>query len=152
MKHSIGKRILAMAVGASILFTAAPVSVVSAANTLDNPGLQLQTILIDNNGADWTTESWGGATMTPNTNWTTLNIRDYYENGSLSFDVKNNGTGNSSFQIGLVSKRHGATAQICWTDMAKYRNLRACSVSFYVRIFEHNFVDYKEKIRRHTDV
>ncbi len=30
--------------------------------------------------------------------------------------------------------------------------LRACSVSFYVRIFEHNFVDYKEKIRRHTDV
>lgn len=47
MKHSIGKRILAMAVGASILFTAAPVSVVSAANTLDNPGLQLQTILID---------------------------------------------------------------------------------------------------------
>lgn len=125
MKHSIGKRILAMAVGASILFTAAPVSVVSAANTLDNPGLQLQTILIDNNGADWTTESWGGATMTPNTNWTTLNIRDYYENGSLSFDVKNNGTGNSSFQIGLVSKRHGATAQICWTDMAKYRNLSA---------------------------
>ena len=31
-------------------------------------------------------------------------------------------------------------------------DIRACSVSFYVRIFEHNFVDYKEKIRRHTDV
>ncbi|WP_295219678.1 SpaA isopeptide-forming pilin-related protein [Ruminococcus sp.] len=30
--------------------------------------------------------------------------------------------------------------------------VRACSVSFYVRIFEHNFVVYKEKIRRHTDV
>ena len=31
-------------------------------------------------------------------------------------------------------------------------DLRACSVSFYVRMFEHNFVVNKEKIRRNTDV
>ena len=30
--------------------------------------------------------------------------------------------------------------------------LRACSVSFYVRIFKHDFVDDKEKIYRHTVV
>ena len=31
-------------------------------------------------------------------------------------------------------------------------NLRACYVSFYVRIFAHDFVGDKEKIRRHTVV
>lgn len=36
-----------------------------AANVEETPGLQLQTILIDNDGKNWTTESWGGATMTP---------------------------------------------------------------------------------------
>ena len=36
----------------------------------------------------------------------------------------------------------------------KERNkcIRACSVSFYVRMFEHNFVVNKEKVRRNTDV
>lgn len=32
------------------------------------PDLQLQKILIDNNGKDWTTVSWGGQNLTPNTN------------------------------------------------------------------------------------
>ncbi|WP_298482867.1 glycoside hydrolase family 9 protein [uncultured Ruminococcus sp.] len=125
MKNSFVKRILAMAVGAAMLFSAVPGSIVSAANTQDQPDLQLQTILIDNNGADWTTESWGGATMTPNTNWTTLTIRDYYENGCLDFEVRSNGTGSSTFRIGLVSKRHGKTVQICWTDMAAYQDISA---------------------------
>lgn len=125
MKNSFGKRILAMVVGAAMLFSAVPGSIVSAANTQDQPDLQLQTILIDNNGADWTTESWGGATMTPNTNWTTLTIRDYYENGCLDFEVRSNGTGSSTFRIGLVSKRHGKTVQICWTDMAAYQDISA---------------------------
>ena len=62
-----------------------------AANVEETPDLQLQTILIDNDGKNWTTESWGGATMTPNTNWTTLNMQDYYEHGMLHFAVKNNG-------------------------------------------------------------
>lgn len=127
MRNIFGKTILPIILGATMLFATVPDPGVFAANTQDNPDLQLQTILIDNNGADWTTESWGGATMTPNTNWTTLTIRDYYENGYLNFEVRNNGTGNSSFRIGLVSKRHGETVQIRWTDMAAYENLTASS-------------------------
>lgn len=125
MKNFFRKRFLAVILGAAMMFSAIPDSDIFAANTQDNPDLQLQTILIDNNGSDWTTESWGGATMTPNTNWTTLTIRDYYENGNLDFEVRNNNTGNVNFRIGLVSKRHGQTAQICWTDMEDYKNLSA---------------------------
>lgn len=125
MRNNFRKRITAAALGAVILFTSASGSAVSAANVQDNPDLQLQTILIDNDGKDWTTESWGGATMTPNTNWTTLTIRDYYENGRLNFEVCNTGTGNVSFRIGLVSHRHGETTRICWTDMTKYKDMNA---------------------------
>ena len=45
-----------------------------------------------------------------------------------------------------------------WTKKEAYYgepasdDFRACSVSFYVRMFEHNFVVNKEKIRRNTDV
>jgi len=38
-----------------------------------------------------------------------------------------------------------APHSLCGVDF-----LRACSVSLSVRIFEHNFVEGKEKIRRHT--
>lgn len=96
-----------------------------AANVEETPGLQLQTILIDNDGKNWTTESWGGATMTPNTNWTTLNMQDYYEHGMLHFAVKNNGTGTTTFRIGLVSHHHNQTIKIEWSSLEQYGKLNA---------------------------
>ena len=96
-----------------------------AANVEETPDLQLQTILIDNDGKNWTTESWGGATMTPNTNWTTLNMQDYYEHGMLHFAVKNNGTGTTTFRIGLVSHHHNQTIKIEWSSLEQYGKLNA---------------------------
>lgn len=96
-----------------------------AANVEETPDLQLQTILIDNDGKNWTTESWGGATMTPNTNWTTLNMQDYYEHGMLNFEVKNNGTGTTTFRIGLVSHHHNQTIKIEWSSLEQYGKLNA---------------------------
>ena len=76
-------------------------------------------------GKNWTTESWGGATMTPNTNWTTLNMQDYYEHGMLNFEVKNNGTGTTTFRIGLVSHHHNQTIKIEWSSLEQYGKLNA---------------------------
>ena len=98
-----------------------------AANVEETPGLQLQTILIDNDGKNWTTESWGGATMTPNTNWTTLNMQDYYEHGMLHFAVKNNGTGTTTFRIGLVSHHHNQTIKNEWSSLEQYGKLNAAN-------------------------
>lgn len=121
MKKHLGKRILAMSIGAVMISSSAASADISAANVEETPGLQLQTILIDNNGNDWTTLSWGGNTLTPNTNWTCLSIGDYYENGYLNFEVRSNGD-SCSFNIGLVSKKHGEQSTIRWTDMEKYKN------------------------------
>ncbi len=120
MKKSFTKRIIASALGAVMLFSAVPVS---AANVEETPGIQLQTILIDNNGNNWTTKSWGGDTMTPNTNWTALSISDYYENGYLNFEALNNGTGEVSFRIGLVSHNHGKETRIFWNDLEEYSDI-----------------------------
>lgn len=87
-----------------------------AANTEETPGLQLQTIVIDNNGNNWKTESWGGQNVIPNTNWTTLTIRDYYENGYLNFDIRSLGNDVQSFNIGLTSKRHNVQETLYWTE------------------------------------
>ena len=127
MKRFLGKRMIAATVGAVLLVVSVPHLGGSAANVQETPDLQLQTIKIDNDGADWTTLSWGGATMTPNTNWTTLNIQDYYANGTLDFEVRNNGTGDTTFRMGLMSKRHGETARICWTDLEQYGLFKASS-------------------------
>lgn len=127
MKRFWGKRMIAATVGAVLLVVSVPHLGSSAANVQETPDLQLQTIKIDNDGADWTTQSWGGATMTPNTNWTTLNIQDYYANGMLDFEVRNNGTGDTTFRMGLMSKRHGETARICWTDLEQYGLFKASS-------------------------
>lgn len=127
MKRFLGKRMIAATVGAVLLVVSVPHLGSSAANVQETPDLQLQTIKIDNDGADWTTLSWGGATMTPNTNWTTLNIQDYYANGTLDFEVRNNGTGDTTFRMGLMSKRHGETARICWTDLEQYGLFKASS-------------------------
>ncbi len=118
----IRKRVFAAAIGAVMLISSMPASTANAANVQATDGIRLQTILINNNGKDWTTESWGGATMTPNTNWTALNVQDYYANGTLNFEVKNNGSGIAYFYLGLISKSHGQTTHIRWTDMEKYKN------------------------------
>lgn len=125
MKKTFKKRILAAAVSSVMIFNVMPLSGISAANVQETPGIQLQTILIDNNGNDWTTKSWGGDTMTPNTNWTALSISDYYENGYLNFEVKNNGTGDVSFKIGLVSHNHGKETRVFWTDLEEYKDISA---------------------------
>ncbi len=114
-------RMLAAFVSAVMLTASVPSAAVWAANVEETEGIQLQTILIDNNGNDWTTLSWGGATMTPNTNWTVLDVQDYYENGVLEFEVKNNGTGDVKFNLGLVSRNHGVETRIYWTDMDEYK-------------------------------
>ncbi len=119
------RRLLAGAVGVVITVSSLPGIASLGANVQETDGLRLQTIVIDNDGKDWTTESWGGNTMTPNTNWTTLNAQDYYENGTLNFEVKNNGTGSVSFYMGLISKLHGKSTRICWTDMEKYKDINA---------------------------
>ena len=96
-----------------------------SAKTQDHPGLRLQTILVDNWGPVWTTESWGGQNLTPNMNWTTLTIRDYYENGYLIFEVRHTGSGNKNFMIGLKSLRHGTEATIYWTNTTAGKALTA---------------------------
>ena len=117
MKKLFGKRLLAAAMSAVLLCNVAALGV-AAANAQETPGLQLQTILVDNGGTNsWTTLSWGGTNLTPNTSWSAVSIRDYYANGSLNFEVRSNGTGECSFRVGLVSKRHNDVVRICWNDL-----------------------------------
>ena len=105
-----------------LFVTAAPAQPVSAGNAEETPGCQLQTILIDNDGKNlWTTESWGGANILPNTSWTTTDAYDYYYNGTLSFEAKSNGTEPLSFWIGLSSRRHAETVSLYWTDLEQYK-------------------------------
>ena len=126
MKKSFCKRVLAAVLSAVMLSTAVSSgSSIWAANIEKTPGIQLQTILIDNNGNNWTTESWGGQNMTPNTNWTTLLLGDYYENGYLNFEVKNDNATTVEFNIGLSSKKHNEQVKIYWTDMEEYQNISA---------------------------
>lgn len=127
MRRSIRKSVIALSLSAVMLMTAVSISGGYAANVEETPGLQLQTILIDNDGKNWTTESWGGANLTPNTNWTNLTIRDYYENGYLNFRVRNTGTGSAKFRIGLMSHFHNENVRIFWTDLPEYQNITAVS-------------------------
>ena len=122
MKNNIRNRVQAIVLSTAICISSIPAAFVNSANVEETQGNQLQTILIDNDGKDWTTLSWGGATMTPNTNWTTLDISDYYANGTLSFDVKNNNSGTVSFALALVSHEHGEEIRIRLTDTEKYKD------------------------------
>ncbi|MDR1674488.1 MAG: glycoside hydrolase family 9 protein [Oscillospiraceae bacterium] len=95
----------------------------NAANTDPTPGTQLQTILVNstyNPDGIWRTQEWGGENIIPNSNWTTMSIRDYYENGTVNFEVNClriiTVPGPSSFTIGLKSKKHGVETQINWTE------------------------------------
>ncbi|MCL2775686.1 MAG: glycoside hydrolase family 9 protein [Oscillospiraceae bacterium] len=127
-KRNTVKRFITSILTSVILFTLAPVFNLSglAANVEEQPGLQLQTILIDNGGSGvWTTESWGGANLVPNMNWTTLALRDYYANGVLNFEVRNTAAGNKNFTIGLKSNRHGEQNTIDWTNKTAGKALTA---------------------------
>ena len=109
---------ISAALAASML-TAYPVR---AGNVEETPDYQLQTLLIDNDGKNlWTTESWGGANILPNTSWTTTDACDYYYNGVLSFEVKSNASEPLSFWIGLSSHYHADTVSLYWTDLEQYK-------------------------------
>lgn len=125
MKKHFRKRISAAAVGAVMLLSALNTAGVSAADVEETPGIQLQTILIENNGKEWTTASWGGQNLTPDNSWRTLLLGDYYENGYLNFEVKNSTSSTVEFNIGLSSKKHGEQVKIYWTDMEKYADISA---------------------------
>lgn len=125
MKKMFGKRITAAMLSAAMLCSIAPSVSLRAANVEETEGIQLQTIVIDNNGKNWTTASWGGQNILPNTNWTTMLLGDYYENGYLNFEVKNSTSETVQFNIGLCSKKHSETTYIYWTDMEKYEDISA---------------------------
>ena len=108
----------------SAVLTAAMLSAypVHAGNAEETPDYQLQTLLIDNDGKNlWTTESWGGANILPNTGWTTTDAYDYYYNGVLTFEAKSNASEPLSFWIGLSSHYHADTVSLYWTDLADYK-------------------------------
>ncbi len=145
MNISVRRRILSFITTITVISGMSCTYNVNAANAGETAGIQLQDILIDNDGKDWTTLSWGGATITPNTNWTNLTIRDYYENGKLEFEVKNNTEGTAKFWLGLISKKHDETTNIKWTDMEKYSNLNVgsewTSMSFSIKELVDAFPD-----------
>lgn len=117
------KKIFSLILSCSILLSSIPLTKVSAANVEETIGTQLQTILIDNDGKNlWTTESWGGQNLTPNTSWTTSDWYDYFYNGELSFDVKSNTGTDLTFYVGLTSHSHNETVTIRWTDLEQYKN------------------------------
>ena len=123
MKFNFIMRILASILCVAVLFTAMPITSVFGANVAETNGIQLQTILVDNDGKNsWMTESWQGANILPNTSWTTSDITEYYANGYLNFKVRNTKSGNSYFMVGLRSKCHGETVSIYWTDLEKYKS------------------------------
>ncbi|MGN0592062.1 MAG: glycoside hydrolase family 9 protein [Ruminococcus sp.] len=120
------KRMISFLIGSAVLFSSLTSPAVYAANVEETPGTQLQTILIDNDGSNlWTTESWGGANMVPNTSWTTSDMYDYFYNGTLSFEVKSNGQTSFPFNIGITSHSHNEVVTIYWTSMEKYKDITA---------------------------
>ncbi len=126
-KRKFGKQMVAAVLCIALLPSPYRYCDTKAANVEETSGIQLQTILIDNNGKNWTTESWGGQNMTPNTSWNTLSLVDYYENGYLSFEVQNNNAANVKFNIGLSSKSHNEQVRLFWTDMSEYKDITADS-------------------------
>ncbi len=126
MKSKICQRMLSLAISVMLWSTVTSGAAVHAVNVEETSGIQLQTILIDNDGKNlWTTESWGGANILPNTSWATSNIHDYYENGVLTYEVKSNADAALSYRIGLSSQSHGENVTIYWTDIDAYKNMTA---------------------------
>ncbi len=122
MRTQIIKRQAAFLLSAAVSMSVLSVFPANAGNVEETPGCQLQTLLIDNDGKNlWTTESWGGANILPNTSWTTTDAYDYYYNGVLTFDVKSNASEPLSFWIGLSSHYHAGTVSLYWTDLEQYK-------------------------------
>jgi hypothetical protein len=120
MKKQIFKRCTAFILAAACTIALMPFPTIYAGNVEETPDLQLQTVLFKNGESDsWTTESWGGANILPNTSWRTTDISDYYYNGQLSFEVKSNASEALSFRIGLTSYCHSETVNIYWTELEK---------------------------------
>ena len=116
------KKFLSLAVSTLLLALSVSPAAANAANAEDNPGLQLQTVLVDNGGKNlWTTESWGGQNILPNPRWTTSNIHDYYYNGYVNFQVRNQNQSEVSFLVGLTSRKHGETQKAYWTDLDDFK-------------------------------
>ena len=104
------KRILSACTGAAILLSAFSGLSVSAANVEETPGIQLQTILADNNGTNlWTTQIWGGEHILLNPIWTATDLQDYYYNGNLTFEVKSNSTCNFDREQNFTKILHEKT-------------------------------------------
>lgn len=117
------KRIITFAMSATIALTSIAPTLTIGANVEETPDYQLQTILIDNNGTNlWTTKSWGGENILPNTDWNTSDISQYYENGVLTFEAKSNSSEPLSFRIGMSSNSHGENSTIYWTEIEKYKD------------------------------
>lgn len=117
------KRITTFAMSATLAMTSIAPTLAIAANVEETPDYQLQTILVDNNGENlWTTRSWGGENILPNTDWNTSDISQYYENGILTFEAKSNSSEPLSFRIGFSSNSHGENVTIYWNDIEKYKS------------------------------
>ncbi len=116
------KKHIACFISAVLAASMLPAYPVYAGNAEETPGYQLQTLLIDNDGKNlWTTESWGGANILPNTSWTTTDASDYYYNGVLSFEAKSNASEPLNFWIGISSHYHADTISLYWTDLSQYK-------------------------------
>lgn len=111
------KRIRSVLLCAAFLAAQLTALPAAAGNVEETPGIQLQTLLLNNDGKDWTTESWGGRNLVVNTGYTVTNLRDYVENGIVELDVRNTEPEEVKFKLGLVSKTHGVRNQIYWTDL-----------------------------------
>lgn len=125
MKKNFAKKTIASAISAVMLGSSVMPLSINGADVEETDGIQLQTIVISNNGNDWTTASWGGQNLTPDNSWRTLLLGDYYENGYLSFEVMNSTSSEVEFNIGISTKNHGVQSKIYWTDMEKYSHITA---------------------------
>lgn len=113
-------KIISSTIAGALAFSTLGATYVNAAKVEATDGTRLQTILIENDSGVWTTQSWGGENILPNSNWTTLDISDYYENGILTFDVRNQNDKEVKFNLGLISRKHGENSRVYWTNMDKY--------------------------------
>ncbi len=118
MKSKFLNSVVIFAMSAAITMGTLSPALADAGNVEETAGYQLQTILVDNNGENlWTTESWCGANILPNTSWTTCDISQYYENGIVTLEAKSNSSEPLDFLIGMTSNTHGEAVSIYWTKI-----------------------------------
>jgi hypothetical protein len=112
----------------------------------------LQTIYFnpapwDGGGTLWTVTSNTTHLLVGNS-WTTQSISCYYENGVLTFDVRNTGAGDAVFRIGMRANRHGRPVSLYWNDLLPAEAFATTdewqTVTLYIRdlIDGHNNPDF----------